>query len=410
MLGFLILVWICIFLLFLFIQIPRPKNFPPGPRPLPLFGNLLELNINNPLKDFERLADRYGKVYSLYLGSKPWVVLNGFEVLKEALVTKAVDFAGRPQDLMVNHITKGSGKYIIIEQSMEERILGEVSHVIAKLEKRVGNNVSFDPQTMFHNAASNIICIVLFGSRYDYDDEFLKLFIHLYTENAKIANGPWAMIYDTFPVLRSLPLPFKKAFTNASKAREMSAKLVNEHKKTRVPGEPRDFIDCYLDEIDKRKNDGSTFSEEQLVMYILDLHFAGTDTTSNTLLTAFLYLITHPEIQKMDEVLEGKDHASYENRHNTPYTLAVIHEVQRVANTVPLSVFHCTTKDTTLMGYSIPKGTVIITNLTTILKEEGQWKFPHEFNPDNFLNEQGQFEKPEAFIPFSTGLTKWPSF
>uniref|UniRef100_A0A8C2FD76 Uncharacterized protein n=1 Tax=Cyprinus carpio TaxID=7962 RepID=A0A8C2FD76_CYPCA len=55
MLGFLILVWICIFLLFLFIQIPRPKNFPPGPRPLPLFGNLLELNINNPLKDFERV-------------------------------------------------------------------------------------------------------------------------------------------------------------------------------------------------------------------------------------------------------------------------------------------------------------------------------------------------------------------
>ncbi len=58
-------------------------------------------------------------------------------------------------------------------------------------------------------------------------------------------------IYDTFPMLRSLPLPFKKAFTNASKAREMSAQLVNEHKKTRVPGEPRDFIDCYLDELDK---------------------------------------------------------------------------------------------------------------------------------------------------------------
>lgn len=55
MLGFLILVWICIFILFLFIQIPRPKNFPPGPRPLPLFGNLLELNINNPLKDFDRV-------------------------------------------------------------------------------------------------------------------------------------------------------------------------------------------------------------------------------------------------------------------------------------------------------------------------------------------------------------------
>ena len=34
---------------------------------------------------------------------------------------------------------------------------------------------------------------------------------------------------------------------------------------------------------------------------------------------------------------------------------AVIHEVQRIANTVPLSVPHCTTKDTELMGYSIPR-------------------------------------------------------
>ncbi|KAF1387217.1 hypothetical protein PFLUV_G00103070 [Perca fluviatilis] len=82
---------------------------------------------------------------------------------------------------------------------------------------------------------------------------------------------------------------------------------------------------------------------------------------------------------------------------------AVIHEVQRIANTVPLSVPHCTTKDTELMGYSIPRGTLIIPNLTSVLNEEGQWKFPNEFNPENFLNDQGEFVKPEAFMPFSAG-------
>lgn len=49
------------------------------------------------------------------------------------------------------------------------------------------------------------------------------------------------------------------------------------------------------------------------------------------------------------------------------------------------------------------QGTMVIQNLNSVLREEGQWKFPHEFNPENFLNEQGEFIKPEAFVPFSAG-------
>ncbi|KAL7862819.1 hypothetical protein SRHO_G00118030 [Serrasalmus rhombeus] len=75
-------------------------------------------------------------------------------------------------------------------------------------------------------------------------------------------------------------------------------------------------------------------------------------------------------------------------------TQAVIHECQHIASTAPLSVFHYTSRDTELMDYSISKDTVIILNLTSVLSEEGQWKFPHECNPANFLNEQAQFEKP----------------
>ncbi|XP_035765849.1 cytochrome P450 2K1 [Neolamprologus brichardi] len=46
---------------------------------------------------------------------------------------------------------------------------------------------------------------------------------------------------------------------------------------------------------------------------------------------------------------------------------------------------------------------MIIENLTSVLSEEGQWKFPHEFNPENFLDDKGEFVKPEAFMPFSAG-------
>merc|ERR1712131_94329 len=104
-----ILVLVGMFLLFLLLRIQRPKNFPPGPTPIPIFGNLLHLSLDNPMRDFEKMAKKYGSVYSFYLGPRPAVMLNGFDALKEALLTKAADFAGRPQDLMVSHITRGKG-------------------------------------------------------------------------------------------------------------------------------------------------------------------------------------------------------------------------------------------------------------------------------------------------------------
>ncbi|XP_067090106.1 cytochrome P450 2F2-like [Osmerus mordax] len=426
-----VLILLCLgFCLYILTRIQKPKNFPPGPRPIPILGNLLHLNLDNPMKDFEKMAKRYGSVYSIYIGSRPAVVLNGFEAMKEALLTKSTDFAGRPQDMMVNRITRGKGVILVDygsnwkehrrfalmtlrnfgmgKNSMEERIHGEIQHIIDSLEKSVGTTMN--PQVMFHNAASNIICLVLFGNRYEYDDEFLTTFVRLFTENAKMTNGPWSMIYDSMPMLRSLPLPFQKAFRNADLAQKMALQLVEEHKETRVPGEPRDFMDCYLEEMAKRDDadDDSYFNEDQLMMYVLDLHFAGTDTTSNTLLTAFLYLVAFPNIQErcqqeIDQILEGKDKVSFEDRHQMHYMHAFAHEAQRIASTVPLSVFHATTKDTSLAGYSIPKGTLIIPNLTSVLYEEGYWKFPNEFNPENFLNDQGEFHKPEAFLPFSLG-------
>ncbi|XP_037539243.1 cytochrome P450 2J6-like [Nematolebias whitei] len=423
-----VLLWLCFFFLLFQLKPRRPKNFPPGPPILPVLGNLWYLISKNPLKDFEKLRQSYGNVYSLFLGSKSAVVINGFKTMKEAIVIKATDFAGRPQDLFINHLTQNKGVILVDygsvwrdhrrfalmtlrnfglgKKSMEERIHEEIQFTIKTLENSVGKTLS--PQVMFHNAASNIICKVLFGTRYEYDDETLKMIIQCFTELTKIANGPWAMLYDSIPLVSYLPLPFNKAFKNMEMFLRFSTRVVNEHKKTRTPGEPRDFVDCYLDELDKKTEEDSSFSEEQLRRITFDLYLAGTDTTSNTLLTGFLYLPCYPHVQdrcqqEIDRVLEGRDRVSFEDRHNMPYVQAVIHEIQRVANTVPLSVFHTTIKDTELMGYSIPKGTMIIQNLTSVLNEEDQWKFPHEFNPENFLNEQGEFVKPEAFMPFSAG-------
>ncbi len=64
--------------------------------------------------------------------------------------------------------------------------------------------------------------------------------------------------------------------------------------------------------------------------------------------------------REIDEVLGDREHVTFEDRNAMPYVQAVIHEGQRVADIVPLSVFHTATTNTQLRGYNIPKVTFTI--------------------------------------------------
>ena len=49
------------------------------------------------------------------------------------------------------------------------------------------------------------------------------------------------------------------------------------------------------------------------------------------------------------------------------------------------------------------QGTTLIPNLSSVLKDETAWEKPLRFHPEHFLDAQGHFVKPEAFMPFSAG-------
>ncbi|NXM00678.1 CP2J6 protein, partial [Tyrannus savana] len=84
------------------------------------------------------------------------------------------------------------------------------------------------------------------------------------------------------------------------------------------------------------------------------------------------------------------------------YTNAVIHEVQRKANIIPFNVPRMAVKDTTLDGFFIPKGTIVMTNITSVMFDKNEWETPDTFNPGHFLKD-GKFWKREYFLAFSMG-------
>lgn len=69
----------------------------PGPKPRFIVGNLDVLNgYEIPYQAFNDLAEKYGSIIKLQLGSVPSMVINGMENIKEVLVHKGHHFDSRP--------------------------------------------------------------------------------------------------------------------------------------------------------------------------------------------------------------------------------------------------------------------------------------------------------------------------
>ena len=76
----------------------------------------------------------------------------------------------------------------------------------------------------------------------------------------------------------------------------------------------------------------------------------------------------------------------------------------RLGTVAPLSVPRGKNgSDVTLRGYTIPNLTYVFANTWAIHRDPKTWKSPEEFDPENFLDDEGEVFIPPEFMPFSTG-------
>ncbi|XP_060712167.1 cytochrome P450 2C23-like isoform X1 [Hemiscyllium ocellatum] len=426
------------FLIILFVvwllkrQQVQKGRLPPGPPALPLLGNLFHVNVKAPHKSLVKLSEQYGPVYTVWFGTYPAVVLCGFDTIKEALIERGHDFASRYPLPILHKASEGYGviassgerwkqlrrfslstlrNFGMGKKSIEERIQDEAQFLVKAFRNK--KESPFNPDFLMRCAASNIICSIVFGDRFEYGDkEFLSL-LEMIADNGRILSGPWVQLYNNLPgIMEFLPGPHKRIFQNVKSLSAFLDKSIQSHKESLQRHFSRDYIDSFLIKMDEEKHNlDSEFNYKNLLMTTMNLFLAGTETTSTTLRWAIQILAKYPHIQEkihqeIDEVIGSSRCPSIEDRSKMPYTDAVIHEVQRYADLVPMNLPHMASNDIEFRGYLIPKGTFVIPVLSSVLKSPSQWEKPDSFDPNHFLDKNGCFKNSESFMPFSAGKRK----
>ncbi|XP_068534936.1 cytochrome P450 2K6-like [Anas acuta] len=425
------LLFVLILLLIVKIQYFRKshvnKNLPPGPKPLPIIGNLHILDLKKLDGTMIKLSETYGPVFRIQMGPTTVVVLSGYDTVKEALVNHADAFAGRPKIQIVKETGKGKGvifsygenwkvmrrftlttlrDFGMGKKAIEDRVVEEYGYLADVIESQKGKPLEM---TLIMNAAvANVIVSILLGKRYDYEDPTFKRLLSLMYENIRLFGRPSVSLYNMFPALGFFLKDHKAFIENMKEVNAFIKATFIEHLKVLDRNDQRSFIDAFLvRQQEENGKDNGFFDNGNLTEVVRNLFAAGTDTTSTTLRWGLLLMMKYPEIQKkvQDEIEQvlGSNPPRTEHRTQMPYTDAVIHEIQRFANILPLNLPHETTEDVTLKGYFIPKGTYVIPLLTSVLRDKSQWEKPDTFYPEHFLDSEGKFVKKDAFMPFSAG-------
>ena len=423
---------------------PSPKNLPPGPHPYPLIGNLTQL-VGKPIHlAVTDLAKEYGKIFTLYLpGGHRCILINSIDVVREALLSKKDDFAGRPRAFIGDYLTRDAKDIFFADLSptmilqrklvhsalrmygsglkkLEKVIYLEVEQLSNRLSAHQGN--SFDPNHDISLLVLNVICSVVYGQRYELEDEEFQRIIKYNNHFVKLFKG--FNILEMLPWLRHFPIEQAKILREArqlrdlvldAKYREHKEKFDNSIKKEEV--EINDLTDALLSAFYEAKGEDNKVSrlltEDHLIMTMNDVFNAGIQSTIATLLWILSYMVNYPHVQarvhsELDDVIGRDRQPCLDDRGKLPYLECTVAEVLRIATTTPLSIPHKATRDSSLAGYDIPKNTMVMTNLWALHHDPDEWDEPEVFRPERFLDEKGNFSPSgpqgfRSFLPFSAG-------
>ncbi|KAH6899256.1 O-methylsterigmatocystin oxidoreductase [Coprinopsis sp. MPI-PUGE-AT-0042] len=371
---------------------------PPGPRGLPLIGNLLDIPQDKPWKVYSEWAGQYGDVVYFHAMGQSFIVLNSLTVVNDLLSARAAKYSDRMESPIVD-MTELSWNFVMKQYGDDWRNhrrtfhrffnQTQVSQYRPALQEevfRLLDRLLSSPQ-VYHEVLHEFFAINIMRAAYGSEDyQYNKQLIHqanTFNLESMASLKTGALFVGIVHSLRHVPswLPgagwkhaLRKIALLGERVKTEPFETAKERFNTGVQQDQGlNAATKLIADLPPADSPEYRYQEEVARQVTAACYLAGSDTTDSSALALIYALATHPEVQrKAQQEID---------------LVAVIKEASRWHSVVPLGVPRVSTCEDDYMGYRIPEKTIILPNTWAILHSSEHFDDPMAFKPERYLKD-----------------------
>ena len=382
-------------------------SLPPGPKGLPIVGNIFQLR-RDPLSFVREIQQTYGRMSTVQFGKQQVVMFLRPEHVRYLLVEKPRNFVkydlGNLRFLLGDGLLTSDGDF----HRQQRRLVQPAFHK---------HRVEGYADTMVH-LTEEMLEQWQPGSEVDISREMQQLTLRIIlkalfnldspTQSASLGRAITTVITNSIRNLGSvrrlrLDLPFTRYGRMMAGKRELDTFVYDLMKQRRADG--RDVGDV-LSMLLQAQDEGNTMTDKQIHDQVFTFIAAGHETARNTMSWTFYLLSQHPHVlekllAELHTVLQGRS-LSVDDLANLPYLDWVINESWRVYPPA-WTLIRRAVDAFDLDGYHFPAGTIAVLSQWVLHHLPDIWGDPDVFRPERWDPASGQQVPPLAFFPFGGG-------